>query len=427
MVWTGKSMHILLVHQYFLEGGAESGGGSRWNQMSRYFAERGHRLTVLAGTVHYATGRKLPQYKRRVLVKEHECPGVTVYRCYVSESYNTSYLGRFWGYLSFVISAVYASLRVRRPDVMICTSPPLTVGLIGWAIRRRFPKLPMLFEVRDLWPESAIDTGVLTNKHLISLGYALERLSYHESTWINVLTPAFYDVLLERKNARKDRLSMLPNAADLDVFQPGPRANWVREKYDIGERFLVIYTGGLGVANHVIQFVEAAAAFNDDSARFMVIGDGMQREMLEQKARASGLNNVIFTGFRPKREVVDMCAAADVGCAVLKKVETFKTVYPNKVFDYMASARPTVVAIDGVARKLVEDAQCGMFVEPENAGQLATALKKLQGDPELRRRMGDNGYRYVREHFDRKKIAERYVKMLEQDVLTHADVCAVTS
>jgi glycosyltransferase involved in cell wall biosynthesis len=419
-------MHILLVHQYFLEGGAAGqAGGSRWNEMSRFFAEWGHHVTVLAGTVHYATGQKSPQYKGHIVVKEQECPGVTVYRCYVSEAYNTSFVGRFWGYLSFTLSAVYASLRVRRPDVMICTSPPLTVGLVGWALRRRFAGLPMIFEVRDLWPESAIDTGVLTNKYLIRLGYALERLSYRESTWINVLTPAFYDVMLAKKHIRKERLSMLPNAADLDIFRPGPRHNWVRDQYSIGDRFLVIYTGGLGVANHVIQFIEAARAFTDDSARFMVIGDGMQRQMLEQKVREWGLDHVIFSGFRPKCEVVDICAAADVCCAVLKRVDAFKTVYPNKVFDYMASARPTVVAIDGVARELVENAQCGRFVEPERPEQLAATLKELQADPGLRRRMGENGRKYVQEHFDRKKIAAQYIKLIEEQVLSRAGVRAV--
>jgi len=420
-------MHILLVHQYFLEGGAKQAGGSRWNQMTRYFAERGHKVTVLAGTVHYATGKKLPKYKGHIIVKEEECPGVTVYRCYVSESYNKSYLGRFWGYISFTLSGLFASLKIERPDIMICTSPPLTVELTGWVIRRRFRKLPMIFEVRDLWPESAIDTGVLTNPFLIKLAYALERLSYRESTWINVLTPGFYDVMLERKNIRKERLSMLPNAADLDIFQPGLRDNWVREKYNIGDRFIVIYTGGLGVANHVIQFVEAARAFDDDSARFMVVGDGMHRRMLEEKVKEWGLDNVIFTGFRPKREVVDICAAADVCCAVLKKVDAFKTVYPNKVFDYMASARPTVVAIDGVARKLVEDAQCGFFVEPENSEQLAQTLKKLQAEPELRKQMGENGLRYVREHFDRKKVADQYIDIIENKVIPHKNICAVKS
>lgn len=395
--------------------------------MSRYFAERGHKVTVLAGTVHYATSKKLPKYKGHIVVKEEECPGVTVYRCYVNESYNKNYLYRFWGYISFVLSGLFASLKIQRPDIMICTSPPLTVGLTGWAIRRRFRKLPMIFEVRDLWPETAIDTGVLTNPFLIKLGYALERLSYRESTWINVLTPAFYDVMLQRKNIRKDRLSMLPNAADLDIFQPGPHSNWVREKYDIGDRFIVVYTGGLGVANHVIQFVEAAKLFSDDSARFMVVGDGMHRQMLEEKVKKWGLNNVIFTGFRPKRKVVDICAAADVCCAVLKKLDTFKTVYPNKVFDYMASARPIVVAIDGVARKLVEDAQCGFFVEPENSQQLAQTLKKLQADSQLREQMGENGLRYVREHFDRKKVAAQYINIIENKVLPHKHICAVKS
>jgi len=420
-------MHILLVHQYFLEKGKGQAGGSRWNQMGRYFAERGHKVSVLAGTVHYATGKKLPEYKGHIIVKEEECPGVTVYRCYVSESYNKNYLGRFWAYISFVLSGSFAGVRIERPDVMICTSPPLVVGLIGWAIRRRFRNLPMVFEVRDLWPEFAIDTGVLTSSHLIKLGYALERLSYRESTWVNVLTPAFYDIMLQRKNIRKDRLSVLPNAADLDIFRPGPRNNWVREKYDIKDRFLVIYTGGLGVANHVIQFVEAAKSFKDDSARFMVVGDGMHRQMLEEKVKEWKLNNVIFTGFRPKQEVVDICAAADVCCAVLKKIDAFKTVYPNKIFDYMASARPTVVAIDGVARKLVEDAQCGFFVEPEDPEQFAQTLKKLQSDPQACKQMGENGLRYVREHFDRKKVADQYINIIENEVLPGKHICAVKS
>ncbi len=419
-------MHILLVHQYFLEGGSDqAAGGSRWNQMTRFFSERGHRVTVLAGTVHYATSQKLDKYKGHIVVKEEEGPGVTVYRCYVSEAYNKSYLGRLWGYISFALSTLVASLRIHRPDVMICTSPPLTVGLTGWVLRRRFPGLPLIFEIRDLWPESAIDTGVLTSPIMIMWAYALERLCYRESTWINVLTPAFYDVMLERKNIRKDRLSMLPNAADLDIFQPGSRDNWVRDKYHIGDRFVAIYTGGLGVANHVIQFVEAARHFTDDSARFLVVGDGMQRQMLEEKVREWGLNNVIFTGMVPKKQVVDICAAADVCCAVLKKVDTFKTVYPNKVFDYMASARPSVVAIDGVARKLVEDAGCGMFVEPENSTMLAEMLKKLQANPALRQQMGLNGYDYVRQHFDRRKIAEKYITMIEEEVLPRKKICAV--
>ena len=421
-------MHILLVHQYFLGQGSKHGGGSRWNQMSRYFAQDGHKVTVLAGTINYMEGEKGAQYKGKFIVKEQPYPGVTVYRCHVSDSYNKSFLGRFWAYLSFAISTLYASLRIRRPDVMICTSPPLTVGLTGFLVRRRFRKLPMIFEVRDLWPESAIDTGVLTNPRLIRLGYALERLCYRESTWINVLTPAFERILIEKKDIREDRISMLPNAADLDIFQPGPRDNWVREKYNIGDRFVAIYTGGLGVANHVIQFVEAARHFDDDSARFLIVGGGMHREMLEEKVAEWGLQDVvIFTGFRPKTEVVDICAAADVCCAVLKKIDTFKTVYPNKVFDYMAASRPAVVAIDGMARKLVEDAQCGCYVEPENSEELAETLKKLQADPDLRRRMGENGLAFVRENFDRKKISDRYIDTIINKVLPDGGACAVKS
>jgi glycosyltransferase involved in cell wall biosynthesis len=184
----------------------------------------------------------------------------------------------------------------------------------------------------------------------------------------------------------------------------------------------------LGVANHVIQFVEAARKFDKNEAAFMIVGDGMQRKMLEEKVREYGLDNVIFTGFVPKTQVVDICAAADVCCAVLKKVDTFKTVYPNKVFDYMASARPVVVAIDGVARKLVEEqARSGYFVEPENSDQLAETLMDLKNNPEKRRVFGQNGYEFVQEHFDRRKIADKYIRLIEDEIVPKGHLHAVKS
>lgn len=242
-------MHILIVHQYFL--GKNDAGGSRWNQFAKYWARAGHRVTVLAGTVHYATGKKQPQYKGRFIVPEQESHNVEVLRCHVSESYNKSFLGRFWAYLSFTFSTVWAGLfRAGKCDVIVCTSPPLTVGLTGW-ILSTLKRAPMVFEVRDLWPESAIDTGVMKNKWLIKLSYWLEKKSYRSANWINVLTPAFEKALIDKKSVRPDRISMIPNGADLDIFQAEKRNVDIRQRHDLGDKFVVTYVGAHGLANHL--------------------------------------------------------------------------------------------------------------------------------------------------------------------------------
>lgn len=409
-------MHILVVHQYFL--GKNDAGGSRWNQFAKYWAQAGHKVTVLAGTVHYATGRKTPEYKGKFIVRERVMDNLDVLWCHVSESYNKSFVGRFWAYISFAFSTILVGLFCTgKCDVIICTSPPLTVGLTGWVLSK-LKRIPMVFEVRDLWPESAIDTGVLTNKWLIKMGYWLERKSYKSASWINVLTPAFERALIEKKGVRPDRISMIPNGADLDVFKPGHRNNRVREKYRLGGKFIVTYVGAHGVANHLIQILETAKLFKEDSdIAFMLVGDGMEKPMLKEKAAEWGLNNVLFVDSVPKDVIVDYIAASDVCTAVLKKVDTFKTVYPNKVFDYMAAARPVIIGIDGVARKLVVNAKAGIFAEPENAQSFAEAIMFLKENPQKRQVFGENGLKFVRQNFDRAILASKYTDILVNKVM----------
>ncbi len=221
-------MHILIVHQYFL--GKDDAGGSRWNQFAKYWSQAGHKITILSGMVHYGTGKKAPQYKGKFVVREEELPGVTLYRCHVSESYNKSFLGRAWAYLSFAISSTYAGLwKAERPDVILATSPPLTVAwTMSWL--KWWRRRPAVFEVRDLWPESAIDTGVIQPGRLANMLYRLERKAYRRANWINVLTPAFAQALIEKKDVNPANISMIPNGADLDIMKPGDRDNHVRRE-----------------------------------------------------------------------------------------------------------------------------------------------------------------------------------------------------
>ncbi len=400
-------MKILIVHQYFLE--EDGGGGSRFNQFVKYWSARGHNITIIAGMVNYNTGKKSEKYKGKFIVKESLNDKVEVIRTHVSQKYNSSFIGRLWGYFSFTFSSIIAGVfHTKRPDLVLVTSPPLFVGICGY-LMSLIKRAPLVFEVRDLWPESAIDTGVLTNKHIIALSYWLEAFIYRKSKLINVLTPAFKEKLMKDKGVSEDKLIMVSNGADLDLMSPGDKNNSIRKQYAIEDKFVILYMGAHGIANNLITLIEAAKALRDNrDIVFMLVGDGMQKMELIEKAKEYGLSNIIFVDSQPKSKIGDFCNAADVCTAVLKKVETFKTVYPNKVFDYMSCARPILLCIDGVARSLVENAQCGIYVEPENVLEYISAVDILYKDRELCRNMGINGYKFVKSNFSREALATMY-------------------
>jgi len=411
-------MKILLIHQYFLE--KDDGGGSRFNEMTRVWEEQGHDITVLAGMVHYATGKKAAKYKKKYFFKEIFYNDVKVIRSHVSEAYNVNFLGRLWAYFSFVFSSVYAGLFKARGkyDVILVTSPPLFVGITAY-ILSVFKRVPFVFEVRDLWPESAIDTGVLKNKMIIKFAYWFEAFIYRKAKLINVLTPAFRDKLIENKNISTQKILFIPNAADfslsdklLETFD----VQQFRKNNDLEGKKIFTYVGAHGVANHLIQVIDAAEIIRDrDDILFLLIGGGMQKDMLKGEVEKRGLSNVKFIDSVPKSEVFKYILASDFGMSVLKKVDTFKTIYSNKTFDYMACQKPVVMVIDGVSRKLVEDAECGVYVEPENPKIFAQlVMEYAQKSEEELERMGLSGYAFAKEYFDRDVLAKKYVEEIKK-------------
>lgn len=408
-------MKILVLHQYFL--GKNDPGGSRFNQFVKYWEEMGHDITVVAGTVHYATGEKEEQHKGKWVIKEDYSPKVKLVRTYVSEAYNKSFLGRLWGYFSFTVSSLWAILfHVKKHDVLIVTSPPLFVGITG-ILTKWMKRTPMVFEIRDLWPESAIDTGVLTNSLIIKSAYFVEKISYRFANRINVLTPAFQHALVTKKNIDSEKISFIPNGADLDIFQPGPIDNWVRTKYDLQRKFVVTYMGAHGVANHLVSLLNVAEELREQKdIVILFIGDGMKKAELIKEATKRNLDNILFIESQPKTKIPDFCNASDVCTAVLKKVDTFKTVYPNKVFDYMSCAKPILIGIDGVARNLVEGSNSGYYVDPEDAKSFSEKILLLKNNKELRSELGNNGLRFVRENFSRRALAQNYIEILEEVV-----------
>jgi len=409
-------MKVLLIHQYFLEKG--DGGGSRFNEMTQVWAKEGHEITVLAGMVHYATGKKPQKYKGKYFYKDlNFYNNVNVIRCHVSESYNVNFMGRLWAYFSFVFSSIYAGLFKTKGkfNVIIVTSPPLFVGITAYVLSK-IKDLPFVFEIRDLWPESAIDTGVLKNKLIIKFAYWFEKFIYKRAKLINVLTPAFRDKLINDKKVPSEKVIFIPNAADFTLaeeIQKSFNAKQFKKKLNLEKKFVITYVGAHGVANHLIQLIEAADLLKDTNVVFQLIGAGMQKDKLIEETKKRGLKNVIFRESVPKLEVFKYILASNAGASVLKKVDTFKTIYSNKTFDYMSCKKPILLAIDGVSRTLINNANCGFYVEPENALEIKKGVILMLEKAEGLEKMGKNGYLYAKKHFDREVLASNYINNIK--------------
>ncbi len=408
-------MRILLVHQYFHPLHHAQVG--RWNAMARVWAEQGHLTTVISGSFNLTNNKTYDFCKGKMFTIEDAGGGVRVVRAYTTEKYNKNFFWRAWAYLSSVVFGFFGALLHARGkyDVVIATSPPLTVGPLG-VMLTAIKRCPLIFEVRDLWPESAIDTGVLKNPVLIKLMYFMERLSYRKAAAINALTPAFEDRLIHGKGIAAEKVWMIPNAADLDAIKPGSRDEEIRRKHNWGDKFVGLYMGAHGRANCLWQLIETAKILRTEPEYLIAcLGDGMERKALIKKAEDEGLTNICFLPAVTRGEVNAYLNACDVSLIVLKKVDTFKTVYPNKMFDSMSAAKPIILAIDGVARKLVvDDAHCGIYVEPENAEQIAEKMRLYRNSPQIAKEHGENGLKYVSEHYDRRKLAMKYLGLIDK-------------
>lgn len=406
-------MKLLLVHQYFNE--EIYSGGARFNEMTKFWAEKGHEITVLAGMAPGFDSKILPEYKGKLFVHKKQ-EKVNIWRCFSYGSHNTSFRSRLINYFSFVFSSTWAGIFKAGSgfDLILVTSPPLFLGITAY-ILSRIKRIPYVFEVRDLWPESAIDTGVVKNKVIIALAYKFEKFIYSKSKLINVLTPAFKDTLISFKNVPESKVICISNAADfrlsdrdLDDF------NIVEFRKDKGldNSFVIVYVGAHGMANHLIQLLDTAEMLRETKALFILIGDGMQKPLLIEEVQKRGLKNIRFVDPIPLSEALKYIIASDIGTSVLKRADIFKTIYSNKTFDYMACKKPILLLIDGVSRELIEKANCGIFAEPERPDDIAAKIRYCIEHPDELKTMGENGYLYAKEHFDRNKLADKYLEYL---------------
>ncbi len=400
-------MRVLLIHQAFAT--PEQPGGTRHYELFRPLVRAGHSVTIVGSNLSYKTGR--PVVRHRGLASREEMEGISILRAYTYPSLHRSFGWRVVSFVSFMFTSTYAALRAGPVDLVMGTSPPIFQAASAWlvaALRRR----PFLLEIRDLWPEFAIDMGVLTNPVLVALSRWLESFLYRQATHILVNSPA-YEGYLQGKGVPREKITLIANGVDPKMFEPEARGEAVRQSWGVEDEFVVAYTGALGLANDIPTILRAAQRLDHRrDIRFLIVGDGKERRDLEALAAGMGLSNVLFPGSVIKSQMPQVLAAADACVATLKDIPMFRTTYPNKVFDYMAAGRPTILAIDGVIREVVEAAKGGMFVPPGDDDALAQAAEALCDDRPRARAMGASARDYVAAHFCRDQQAEQFAALL---------------
>lgn len=402
-----NALRFLLIHQIFLS--SKDGGGTRHFEFARYAVKAGHDFTVIASDVSYLDGKRIETDG-----KPEQIEGIEVRRARTLNVINKGFIWRVIAFLGFMVSSVFKALGAGRVDVVMGTSPPIFQAGSAWFVsflRRK----PFLLEVRDLWPEFAVDMGVIKNRFIIWLARRVEKFLYARAAHILVNSPAFRDYMVDRHGIKPEKITLIPNGVDPSMYDPDEKGAEVRDEFNLHGRFVVTYAGAMGPANDITTTIRAAELLKDDERiHFLMVGDGKDRKKAEALKDELGLTNVTFAGLRSKQDMKAVLGATDACLATLMPIPMFKTVYPNKIFDYLAAGRPIIMSIDGVIREVVEKAQAGRFIEPGRPETIVEAVRAFASDPEGCAAMGRSGRAYVQQHFNRMDHAKAFVELLER-------------
>jgi colanic acid biosynthesis glycosyl transferase WcaI len=419
--------HVLFITPYYPP---EKGAAMvRISETAKSLLKRGYKVTVLTTVPNYPTGIVPPEYRGHAI--QHEvCDGVHVVRVWSYVSKNTSFLRRIVPQLSFAfIAPLLGGKAVGRPDIIIVQSPPLFDGIAG-RLLSWFKRCPYIFLVSDLWPENAVQLGMLHNQLLIRLSEWLEWSTYKRARAVWALTEGIRANLIHR-GLQQEHVFLLTNGVNTNRFRPLPQAQ-VRAELDWDDRYTVLYGGTLGVNQGLTTILDAAEQLRDCvDIRFVFIGDGAEKVFLIAEADRRDLKNVTFLDSLPNEQMPILFAGADVCLVPLRKIPLLLGALPAKMFEIMACARPIILGVDGEARQLAEqEAGAAIYVEPENPAAFVSAILYLRENPEVAQRLGQRGREYMEKHFERNKLVAkldtRICTLLGKEVPPEEEMLAVT-
>ena len=404
-------MRIHVVTHYFPpEVGAPQ---ARLSEMAAYWAECGDKVTVLTGMPNHPTGVVPPEYRRRLRAEE-QVDGYRVLRSWLYATPNEGVVKKTLGHLSFMVSSVLLNGRRAGPaDVVVVSSPTFFSVWSAWLLARS-KRARFVVEIRDLWPAIFVELGVLTSRNLIRLLERLELAAYRAADLMVVVTDGFREHLVAR-GVPPGKVHTIPNGVDLDRFRGDTPANAdVRRRLGASDGdALVLYLGAHGISHGLVSVAEAAALLQHEPVRFAFVGEGSAKRQLAERVRELGLSNTALLPSVRRAQVPALLGAADICLVPLRDVPLFATFIPSKMFEFLGAGKAVVGAVRGEPAAILAAAGA-VVVPPEDPPALASAIAELAADPQRRQRLGAQGRRYVTEHFDRRRVAQRYRSLLQE-------------
>lgn len=402
-------MNILLVTEYFPP---EIGAGSvRAFENSKRWVENGINVTVITGFPDYPDGIIPKKYRGYKFYRE-EIEGIKVIRTFTIPAPNKGFFKRVLSFISFLFSSVIQGTWASgHQNILIATSPPFFVGIAGYFISR-LKGIPFVFEVRDLWPESIIQLGQLKSKLVITILEFIEKFLYSSAIHIVAVADSTVKILVEKGISAK-KISVVKNGIDPNLMMYKKFKNDLKNELGL-HNIIVTYIGTIGLSHSVETIVKTAKLLElNDKISFLVVGDGAEKVNVERMAQMNKLNNVFFVGKVSREEIANYYFISDIMLVTLKNLSLFKCVIPSKIFEIMAFGKPIIIGVDGEARKIVEKAKSGIFTKPEDPIELKQNILLLANDEKLRHELGCNGKEYVTKYYNRKKLADDYIMIID--------------
>jgi glycosyltransferase involved in cell wall biosynthesis len=412
---------LFLTHNFPPETNALA---SRTYEHAKLWVKMGHQVEVVTCAPNHPKGRLYPGY-RNALFQRERMDGIDVVRVWTFLAANEGIVLRSLNYLSFLVSGALQSIRLQRPDVVVSSSPQMFSGLVGYPVSR-FKRAPWVLEIRDLWPESIVAVGAVERGRFIRALEAVERFAYRKADHIVSVTNSFlhhFDAL----GVPRDKVSVVTNGADLELFDQPVRDAALEAQLGLTGKFVAAYVGTHGMAHALSTVLDAAGRLRDrDDIRFLLVGSGAEQASLRAQRDAMKLTNVVMLDQQPRSRMPAIWGLAGASVVHLRNTPLFRTVIPSKIFEAMAMGIPILLGVEGEAAAIVTDADAGLLFEPENADALAAVMKRLADDRTQAAAFGENGRRAARENFDRRRLAESYLALLER-VARRDEQCGASS
>lgn len=401
-------MHILLLTAYFPP---DVGSAAHlFYDLGCSLLAQGHTVSVVTGFPSYHARGDLSHYHGRRWLRETQA-GMTVYRVAIPQIARDTPIGRGLWQFNSALAFTLVGLRAAHPDVALVYSPPLPLALttLAW---RWLRGIPYVVNVQDLFPQSAIDLGILRHRSLIRLFRWLERFTYRQANAVTVHSAGNREHVIAG-GGRPETTLVMHNSVDIDHLRPAPKENEVRRELGLEGCFVASFAGVMGYSQDLDVILEAARLLRGYPAiRFLLVGDGVEKERLLHKSQTLQLDNVIWQPMQPREKYPALVHASDVGLATLR-ADVKTPVVPSKILSIMAAGRPVVAALDlaGDAPRLIAEAEAGYCLPPENAPALAETLVQLYTDPVLAEQLGRNGRLYAEQHLSPQAVANQYTRL----------------